>query len=99
MGGGVAGWLTPGWMSHERKLSPHISTPGIFLSPHRPSSLRKANAEGRREPKGLSDRGMQAPLHALEGQARALRGSVRENHKDQSYQDLPVPDERLRQLH
>ena len=27
MGGGVAGWLTPGWMSYEKSLSPHVSTP------------------------------------------------------------------------
>lgn len=31
MGGGVAGWLTPGWMSNEKRLSPHISTPGNSL--------------------------------------------------------------------
>ena len=30
MGGGVAGWLTPGWMTYDKSLSPHISTPGKF---------------------------------------------------------------------
>ena len=56
MGGGVAGWLTPGWMSHERKLSPHISTPGkliVFII-----SLCERNAQEWREPKRLSNRGM-----------------------------------------
>ena len=28
MGGGVAGWLTPGWMTNEPRLSPHIAAPG-----------------------------------------------------------------------
>lgn len=28
MGGGVAGWLTPGWMTYDKSLSPHIATPG-----------------------------------------------------------------------
>ena len=27
MGGGVAGWLTPGWMIHEPRLAPHINEP------------------------------------------------------------------------
>ena len=27
MGGGVAGWLTPGWMFHEPRLAPHIHKP------------------------------------------------------------------------
>lgn len=31
MGGGVAGWLTPGWMSYDKSLSPHIATPGKFF--------------------------------------------------------------------
>ena len=31
MGGGVAGWLTPGWMTYEKSLSPHIATPGMPL--------------------------------------------------------------------
>ena len=30
MGGGVAGWLTPGWMTYENRLSPHIATPSTF---------------------------------------------------------------------
>ncbi|TNV82403.1 hypothetical protein FGO68_gene12829 [Halteria grandinella] len=28
MGGGVAGWLTPGWTQPEPRLAPHIATPG-----------------------------------------------------------------------
>ena len=28
MGGGVAGWLTPGWMVMEPRLAPHIAQPG-----------------------------------------------------------------------
>ena len=24
MGGGIAGWLTPGWMFHEPRFAPHI---------------------------------------------------------------------------
>ena len=31
MGGGVAGWLTPGWMTMEPRLSPHIAAPGKRL--------------------------------------------------------------------
>jgi hypothetical protein len=27
MGGGFAGFVTPGWMTYEKSLSPHISTP------------------------------------------------------------------------
>ena len=30
MGGGIAGWLTPGWMIHEKRYSPHISQPGYI---------------------------------------------------------------------
>ena len=30
MGGGVAGWLTPGWMTMEPRLSPHIATPSMY---------------------------------------------------------------------
>ena len=30
MGGGVAGWLTPGWMNYEKSLAPHIATPGYI---------------------------------------------------------------------
>ena len=32
MGGGLAGWLTPGWMDHERSLAPHIATPNYVQS-------------------------------------------------------------------
>ena len=24
MGGGIAGWLTPGWMTREKRLEPHL---------------------------------------------------------------------------
>ena len=27
MGGGFAGWLTPGWMTYDKSLSPHVATP------------------------------------------------------------------------
>ena len=27
MGGGVAGWLTPGWSFEEKRYTPHIHTP------------------------------------------------------------------------
>lgn len=27
MGGGIAGWFTPGWIYYEKKLSPHIPKP------------------------------------------------------------------------
>lgn len=27
MGGGIAGWLTPGWVFHEPRLAPHIHKP------------------------------------------------------------------------
>lgn len=27
MGGGIAGWLTPGWMYHEPRYAPHIHKP------------------------------------------------------------------------
>ncbi len=27
MGGGVAGWLTPGWMINDRTLAPHVKEP------------------------------------------------------------------------
>lgn len=28
MGGGFAGWVTPGWMTYEKSLAPHPHTPG-----------------------------------------------------------------------
>ena len=31
MGGGLAGWLTPGWTQPEPRLSPHIATPGTYF--------------------------------------------------------------------
>ena len=31
MGGGVAGWITPGWMTFEKSLAPHIATPSTVL--------------------------------------------------------------------
>ena len=27
MGGGIAGWFTPGWIYHEPRLAPHIHKP------------------------------------------------------------------------
>ena len=30
MGGGVAGWVTPGWMVHEPRLSPSIPEPAYI---------------------------------------------------------------------
>ena len=27
MGGGVAGWVTPGWDSYDKTLAPHIAEP------------------------------------------------------------------------
>ena len=29
MGGGLAGWLTPGWMSYDKSMAPHIDTPSF----------------------------------------------------------------------
>ena len=28
MGGGIAGWLTPGWTLYDKSLAPHVATPG-----------------------------------------------------------------------
>lgn len=50
MGGGVAGWLTPGWMTYEKSLSPHIATPGKCSPLLNLSRLRQADAQGGREP-------------------------------------------------
>ena len=48
MGGGVAGWLTPGWMTYEKTLSPHIATPGrIVFKGLIIGRLREVNVEGR----------------------------------------------------
>ena len=30
MGGGIVGWLTPGWMTYDKTLAPHISAPGTL---------------------------------------------------------------------
>ena len=30
MGGGIAGWITPGWMTYEKSMAPHIATPSTF---------------------------------------------------------------------
>ena len=30
MGGGIAGWLTPGWMIRNETLAPHIAEPGYI---------------------------------------------------------------------
>ena len=30
MGGGIAGWLTPGWMQYDSSLAPHIATPSYI---------------------------------------------------------------------
>ena len=32
MGGGLAGWLTPGWMDYESSFAPHIATPNYVQS-------------------------------------------------------------------
>ncbi len=32
MGGGVAGWLTPGWSIYDHRAAPHISTPDYVKS-------------------------------------------------------------------
>ena len=32
MGGGLAGWLTPGWMQNDHSLAPHIATPSYVKS-------------------------------------------------------------------
>ena len=31
MGGGVVGWLTPGWMVHEPRFSPHLNKKPEFI--------------------------------------------------------------------
>ena len=57
MGGGVAGWLTPGWMTYDKTLSPHIATPGkqiktcITIN----NSLCEANVKGGRESKVITN--------------------------------------------
>ena len=30
MGGGIAGWLTPGWMIYDKRFAPHIDSPGYI---------------------------------------------------------------------
>ena len=32
MGGGIAHWLTPGWMQYESSMAPHIATPSYVQS-------------------------------------------------------------------
>ena len=32
MGGGIAGWLTPGLHMHDHSLNPHIATPSYVKS-------------------------------------------------------------------
>ena len=32
MGGGIAGWLTPGWAIRNETLAPHISKPGYIAT-------------------------------------------------------------------
>ena len=32
MGGGIAGYLTPGWIIYEDRLSPHVATPDYVSS-------------------------------------------------------------------
>ena len=32
MGGGVAGWLTPGWMTYDKSLAPHVAAPGYVAT-------------------------------------------------------------------
>ena len=32
MGGGLAGWLTPGWMDYDSSLAPHVATPSYVSS-------------------------------------------------------------------
>ena len=43
MGGGIAGWLTPGWMIREPRLEPHI---------HKPDFVEKMLKDGE-DPKPL----------------------------------------------
>ena len=52
MGGGVAGWLTPGWMTYDNRFAPHIATPGIVSFYQFNFRVREADAQRRREPKG-----------------------------------------------
>ena len=56
MGGGVAGWLTPGWMTYEKTLSPHIATPGMIVSLGLIfGRICQVNVEGRGKPKAIVD--------------------------------------------
>ena len=57
MGGGIVGWLTPGWMTYEKSLSPHIATPSIypFFCFILVVRLREADVERWREPKDFVD--------------------------------------------
>ena len=32
MGGGIAGWLTPGWSIYESRLAPSVGQPGYISS-------------------------------------------------------------------
>jgi len=96
MGGGVAGWLTPGWMTYEKSLAPHISTPG--KRPHLTFRVRKDNAEGGREPKASVDGRLQAPVQVLEREVGEMRNITREDHQNQPHKDLPVSHERLRHM-
>ena len=32
MGGGIAGWLTPGWCTYEKRFAPHVAKPGFVAT-------------------------------------------------------------------
>lgn len=63
MGGGVAGWLTPGWMTYESSMAPHIATPSkihplsLVLSILNVILYRlcEDHAQGGREPQATTD--------------------------------------------
>ena len=104
MGGGVAGWLTPGWMTNDHRLSPHIATPSKTLLPRNILTITKyfrlceSYAQGRREPKRIVDWRLQAPVQILERQVEPLRKRSWGHYQDQPYQDLHVSHERLRDV-
>ena len=59
MGGGFAGWVTPGWMTYEKSLGPHVHSPGTyFLYLNKYYRLCQENAKRRRKSKRIDDIGM-----------------------------------------
>ena len=86
MGGGIVGWLTPGWMTMDKTLSPHVATPGkVNQWFNNDYSICKANDKRRREPKTIVDRRLQTTLQELERKVGEMRSKAWTYHQDQSH--------------